>query len=479
VKITVVGGGVAGLAAALKLGRLGHEVKVLERDPTPMPPTADEAFDWVRRGAPQVRHSHAFLARLRSILATSEPDVLEALLAAGATEMPFGKDLPETITNYEPAEGDEELVMIACRRTTFEWVLRKIAIDEGNVSFEVGRAVVGLVADESTPPVVSGVRLDDGTVIQSDLTVVAAGRRSALPDWLEAIGVDVPADEEEDTGIVYLSRFYRLDEGQEYPPRSGPAGGDLGYVKYGIFVGDNRTFSLTLAVPTADDELRRQLADPDNFEEAGRRLNVVAPYLDGRATPLSEDIHVMAGLINRWREHVIDGEPLAIGVIPIGDAALCTNPLQGRGCSTGYWGAHLLTEAIQRHGDDVRAVGLDYDEALRREILPWYRATVTQDAEARRVAAALLAGEDPDGDVTDPRTQMRAVFRDGLLPALSTDAVVLRAFIRNLNMLSPPDALLADPDVGARVFAAWEDRANRPPAPPMGPATRSEFLQPA
>ncbi len=89
-QITVVGGGVAGLAAALKLGRLGHEVKVLERDPTPMPPTADEAFEWVRRGAPQVRHSHAFLARLRSILATSEPDVLDALLDAGATEMPFG-----------------------------------------------------------------------------------------------------------------------------------------------------------------------------------------------------------------------------------------------------------------------------------------------------------------------------------------------------------------------------------------------------
>ena len=231
-------------------------------------------------------------------------------------------------------------------------------------------------------------------------------------------------------------------------------------------------------MPTADEELRRQLTDEENFEEASRRLVVVEPYLDGRATPLG-GVHVMAGLINRWREHVIDGQPLAIGVIPIGDAALCTNPLQGRGCSTGYWGAHLLTDAVQRHGDDVLAIGLDYDEALRREILPWYRATVTQDAEARRVAAALLAGEDPDGDVTDPRTQMRAVFRDGLLPALQTDAVVLRAFVRNLNMLSPPDALVGDPDVGARVFAAWEARDSRPPADPLGPATRIEFLQPA
>ena len=85
-RIVVVGGGVAGLAAALKFGRAGHQVEVLERDPTPMPPTADEAFDWDRRGAPQVRHSHAFLARLYGLLRDHEPDVLAAYKAAGADE---------------------------------------------------------------------------------------------------------------------------------------------------------------------------------------------------------------------------------------------------------------------------------------------------------------------------------------------------------------------------------------------------------
>ena len=99
-----------------------------------------------------------------------------------------------------------------------------------------------------------------------------------------------------------------------------------------------------------------------------------------------------------------------------------------------------------------------------------------QDAEARRVAAALLAGEDPDGDDTDPAHEMRAVFRDGLVPALQTDAVVLRAFVRNLNMLSEPDALMSDTDVSARVFAAWEQRHDRPAPDPIGPATREEFL---
>ena len=117
-----------------------------------------------------------------------------------------------------------------------------------------------------------------------------------------------------------------------------------------------------------------------------------------------------------------------------------------------------------------------YEAALRAEIHPWYRASVEQDAEARRVAAALLAGDDPDGDPTDQRSFMRAVFRDGLLPALRRDAVVLRAFFRALNLLTAPDEMIKDPDVGARVLAVWQDRDNRPPEPALGPKRRADLL---
>ena len=89
----------------------------------------------------------------------------------------------------------------------------------------------------------------------------------------------------------------------------------------------------------------------------------------------------------------------------------------------------------------------------------------------------LFRSEDPDGDTSDPRTFMRSVFREGLLPALRFDAVVLRAFFRSLNLLTSPDALMADPDVGARVLALWQDRENRPPEQPLGPRRRAELLE--
>ena len=139
-----------------------------------------------------------------------------------------------------------------------------------------------------------------------------------------------------------------------------------------------------------------------------------------------------------------------------------------------------MCDSMSRHpgrtSQELFDLAVDYDGAIGREILPWYRSGVEQDAEARRVAAALLRGDDPDGDTTDPKTMMRSVMREGLLPALRTDAVVLRAFMRSLNLMSAPDALMKDPNVMNRVFAVWQDRENRPAEVPMGPKRRADFL---
>lgn len=467
----------AGLGSALALARRGHSVVVFERDDTPMPATADEAFEWDRRGAPQVRHSHAFLSRLVLLMKSDYPDVYAQLLEAGATELLFGVGLPPAMTEFEPEADDHQLTMLACRRTTFEWVLRRAALAEGRVELRTGLAVNGFLHDlGSATPRITGVRLDTGERVDADLVVVATGRRSGLPQWLQEIGCHPGTEAEDDTGIVYFSRFYRLGAAHEFPPRSGPIGGDLGYLKYAVFIGDNRTFSVTLATPTEDAELRRILTDPDVFDHCARQLVATAPWLDGRASPITAGVHAMGGLINRWREHVVDGEPVATGFVPVGDAVLCTNPLHGRGCATAFWGAHLMVTAVDAHPDDIGQMLVAYDATLRAQIYPWYRASVEQDAEARRVAAALLAGMDPDANVSDERALMRAVFRDGLLPALRRDQVVLRAFFRSLNLIDPPDAMIKNPDVAGRVLGVWQERDNRPPEPALGPKTRAELL---
>lgn len=486
--IAVVGGGISGMAAALALSRSGHHITLFEQDEIAQAADPHEAFEAHRRGAPQVRHSHAFLARLRNLLRTDYPDVLDALYAAGASDLRFADGIPSTITDFVPEDGDEDLGMLACRRTTFEWVVRNIVVAEGKVVVRSGTHVAGLVGAEverrGDPPRVTGVRLDGehlgqvgpvGEIEHFDWTVVATGRRSALPAWLEEIGAGQVPEVVDDSGIVYFSRFYRLKPGESVPPRTGPIGGDLGYLKYGVFVGDNGTFSLTLACATDDTHMRTLLDDDDRFDDVGRRLVFTRDYLDGRADPIT-GVNKIAGLVSRWRDYVVDGVPLALNVLPIGDAHFATNPLYGRGCTTGFVNAHLLAGVLGEHErSGALAVALAHDEVIRAELKPWVMHTMHTDAEARRVAAAILAGSDPDADQSDPRTFMRSVLRSGLRPAMRTDQVVLRAFFRNFNLLTQPNALAGDADFGARVLAAYNERDARPPEPYLGP-DRSELV---
>jgi hypothetical protein len=56
---------------------------------------------------------------------------------------------------------------------------------------------------------------------------------------------------------------------------------------------------------------------------------------------------------------------------------------------------------------------------------------------------------------------MRSVIQEGLFPAMRQDLVVLRAVVKAINLLTPPDAILADPDVMNRVLTVWRDREKR------------------
>ncbi|RIL02767.1 MAG: FAD-dependent oxidoreductase [Proteobacteria bacterium] len=487
-QVLVIGGGVAGLAAALSLSRAGHRVRIAERDATPLPASPVDAFEhWDRSGAPQVWHSHAFLARLRGGLVARAPDVMQALHEHGAYDLRFQDYLPPTLTDRTPAPGDEDLTLFACRRITFEWVLRRCVEASPAVSWHGGVAAQGLVAERDAAtglPRVVGARVatpSGDAVWPADLVVDASGRRSRLPKWLAALGCAPVEQEEEECGIFYCSRFYRLLPGAAPPERQGVVGADLGYMKFGIFPGDGGIFSITLAAPLSDDPLRAILHEAP-FEAAARAFPATREWVDpARSAPVTP-VRAMAKLVNRRRRFVVDGRPLALGVAALGDAAICSNPLYGRGCALAFVHAWELESAIAASGGDLERLALAFDEGTRREIEPWYRAARDQDREAREIAEAQARGESLDaavssepGKVIDPKAFMRSVFRDGLLPALRTDIQVVRAFMRAFNLLAPPDLLMKDPNLVGRVLAAWRERDQRAPAEAQGPE-RSEMV---
>jgi len=196
-QVIVIGAGIGGLSAALALGRAGHRITILERDPLPATPDADAAFAAERRGAPQVHQTHGFLARIKVLLRDRFPDVYEQLLAAG------GMTMPTTANLGEPQPGDEDLSVLIVRRTTLEWVLRQAVLAEPGVEIRTGRGVTGLRIEDRT---VTGVHLEDDTVLTGDVVVDASGRRSALPMWLRDAGIEI-AETVRESGLMYLTRW--------------------------------------------------------------------------------------------------------------------------------------------------------------------------------------------------------------------------------------------------------------------------------
>jgi len=470
-EVVVVGGGVAGLGVALALAGQDHHVTVLERDALPEAASPEEAFAaWQRRGAPQARHSHAFLARLRNLLRDRAPAVLAELLAAGATEIDLVAHPPAALAGMPAQPGDEDLVDIACRRTTFEWVLRRHVAATGAADLRTAD-VTGLVAGPdrpgADPPQVGGVHLRGGEVVAADVVVEAAGRRSPLPRWLAAIGAGPVDETEEGTGIVYSSRFYATTPGGGAPPLDRLVLGDLGHLKYALFPGDNGTFSITFGVRADDAELRSLLrAGP--FTRAARALPL-RPWLEPGASEPITGVEVMGGLVNRLRRFSPGGRPAATGVFAVGDSSVCTNPLYGRGCALALVQAFALADVLAAHpvaGDDA---SLAFDRATAAEVEPWYRAAVAQDQADRADAAATAAG-DASG------AGMAAILREGLLPAARTDPLVYRAFVRSFNLLDPPGTMMADPEVVGRIMATWQARDQLGPAAADAGPTRAELL---
>ncbi|MFL6204435.1 MAG: FAD-dependent oxidoreductase [Acidimicrobiales bacterium] len=475
-RVVVAGAGIGGLAAAMALSRAGHDVTVVERDDTPMPDDVEGAFQWDRRGAPQVRHTHGFPALIRVTLRDRYPDVLAALLDAGVREVSI---LPPVVSPDAPTyERDAaDLQVLSCRRTTLEWVLRRCALSEDGVRFEVGVPVDGLLVSGAGAPLeVRGVRLADGRELPADVVVASTGRRDAVPTWFAEHDVIV-AEEEHPTGTIYLSRFYRAAPGTDAP--MGYQGGrraGLGFVVAGA---DNGTYSATLAVPADDVELRTHLMEPDRYEAVLPLFREMEPVVTRGGEPITP-VQAMGGLINRIRRFVAaDGSPLAHGFFAIGDAHTCTNPLYGRGSSLAVLQAVLVADALAAHPGDRAAAARAYELASSQRVEPWYHVSLMTDLAAAApradepASAPRAAPQEGGSAPAAPRLDLQTLRRI----AASGDPELSVLVAKTMSLLLTPQEVFGNPEVVERLTAAAAvERPRDPDRPKPPPLTRDAIL---
>ncbi|MEU8238171.1 FAD-dependent oxidoreductase [Actinoplanes missouriensis] len=460
-RIVVLGAGLAGLGTALLLARDRHEVIVVERDPAGPPPPAETGTawnDWQRRGVNQFRLPHFMLPRWWQLVREQLPEAGDALLAVGARRVNLIGMLPEE-RRGPIRPGDERFDTVTARRPVLEAVLSAAATTAG-VTIRRGVAVTGLTTDGHTR--VTGVLTAAGPAIPADLVVDCGGRRSALSAWLQAAGARAPLEERSDSGFVYHCRHFRSGTG-EAPPALTNLLHHYDSLSAITLPGDNGTWSVVLATASRDNALRG-LREPSRWHAAVARYPLLAHWAD--AEPIS-GVDVMAGIEDRCRRLVIDGDPVATGVVSVGDSWACTSPSVGRGASMAMIQAVLLRDLLRETDPaDHDKFARRFDEASTRVVEPLYRATVWTDRHRLAEMAADAAGTSYQPG--DPRWAMgKALFAAGLAdPELARGYASIAAFI------ATPDEVFGAPGVVDRVVALGMSA----PRYPLPGATRTELL---
>jgi 2-polyprenyl-6-methoxyphenol hydroxylase-like FAD-dependent oxidoreductase len=479
-KVLVIGAGMAGLWTALALGPTGREVVLLERDPSPPDGGPDEAFEgWTRRGVGHLRHSHAFLARLRLLIRDEHPELLAELLAAGCRDLTFEDGLTDIHKrSYVPEPVDGDLAILTSRRTTLELIMRRYVERQPNVTIRSGAFVKALKITPGAVPIVTGLIVEDADgqhELIADLVVDAGGRTSGAIEQLREAGA-VIEEEFEDCGILYFTRHYRLNPGVSEPERGkAPLTGDLEYLKFGVFPGDNGCFSITLCVPEIEEELRKRIVDPATFDAACASLPGLTPWVDpATATPISR-VFGMGDLHSRWRDLAPGGKAAVLGFFPAGDSHVRSNPLYGRGCSFAAVSAHLVRDALQMFSDPAARLEA-YQRRVGAELRPYYDVMRDADRSAiRRARQALTPGYQPS---LKSRLTKR-FLEDGVAIAVRSDVDLLRAALRGFHMLEDPQAWLKRPKNLAKVMGYWARGRSRNAEAyrPRGGPEREEMLR--
>jgi 2-polyprenyl-6-methoxyphenol hydroxylase-like FAD-dependent oxidoreductase len=345
-------------------------------------------------------------------------------------------------------------------------VLAAAAEATRGVEVRRGVGVAGLNVGPSARsgiPHVTGVRTRDGEVIEADLVADMSGRRSALPAWLEDIGARRPPEELEDSGFVYFARHFRSADGS-VPPMFGPALMHWGTISSLSLPADNGTWAVGLVIGSKDRALL-SLREADRWEATVRALPLVAHWLDG--TPIDDGVQTMAALEDRHRSFVIDGDPVATGVVAVADSWACSNPSHGRGASIGMLHALTLRDQLRAVGlDDPAEFALAFNAATAERVEPWYRTTLVSDRHRIGEIEAGIRGDVYDSP--DPEYQIEKALR----AASGRDPDCTRAEFDIRFVLRTPDEVFAKPGLREKTLelgADWRD------APPFGP-TRAELL---
>lgn len=354
----VIGAGIAGLCAARTLADRFERVLVLDRDEL-----GQDAAP--RRGVTQSGHGHVLLAAGQRALGALFPGLMDELVEAGGVRFDPGTDLSFYRFGAIWSRTESELRLVTFSRPLLELTVRRRVEALATVELRDRTAVSALLG---TADRITGVRLDDGEVIDSDLVVDCTGRGGRSNSWLGALGIPAPAVTEVKVGVGYATRLYRrsagdLPEGSAVfclpsPPVEKRAG-------LALPIEGNRWL---ISLGGWHDSFPR---DAEAFDRHARALpHPAVARLVETCEPLTD--LVLCQYPASRRRHFEDLATVPAGYLALGDAICSFNPIYGQGMTCAALEAVALAELLDRHRRTGTALSAEYySRAGKIVATPW------------------------------------------------------------------------------------------------------------
>lgn len=202
----VVGGSIAGIAAAKALTDRFDKVIVLEKDP---PHSRREG----RPGAAQGWHLHHLLTAGRIELERLFPGIIDDMVREGAFDVDMAAQYRIRLGGTWKKPGTGPIQIVCAGRPLLEWCVRRRLDDEPRISFRYESEVADLVYDRANDTVI-GVAVagegDELDVVPAEFVVDASGKNTHIPDFLDRIGIGAPEVEQDIINCFYSTMFHKV-----------------------------------------------------------------------------------------------------------------------------------------------------------------------------------------------------------------------------------------------------------------------------
>ncbi|OEV11059.1 hypothetical protein AN218_14775 [Streptomyces nanshensis] len=331
----VVGGGIAGLAAARVLARHADRVTLVERDPLP-----DDNSP--RRGTPQAAHVHGLLDLGAQGLEAMFPGLREELRAGGAPVFDHGAQACTRVWAGTIPQIEAGVAVQTVHRDVLEAAVRRRVTGLEKITVRDGATARGLRVEAGRITGLHVTGADGGqSTIAAEVVVDASGRYGRLPDLLEQAGYPRPRERAVDAKLAYASRVLRVQEPlpgvhglqqiNQAPDR--PRGAYAADIGGGLWL-------VTLFGAAGD----HPPTDDAGWEAYARELgNTDLTALLDQATPVS-GVKRFTRTENRRRHY----RRMPTGLLVLGDALFAFNPVYGQGMTVAVQQAAALEQALSR-----------------------------------------------------------------------------------------------------------------------------------